>query len=1026
MHLAIEKRLKQAAKWLLVWVGKLPNRAVKFLLFAGLVLLLAMRFATPLITPVAPLGIVSLQLANKLGSARSILQSWTSSMDGNLLCYARWNILIDCLFILCYVTLLCRGCLWSSQFKKLARFRNTGKILAVAQLLTLVLDYAENYFLWQELKVWEQSGYNPSLVFPEVFNLNGIWDNGQGYTWPFGWTYLVCILAVLKFSLIFAALFYIARGFLFSPYYRRFLCQAELTGQIFRLTWPSLLLPLITTWFLLAGGQPAETLRVLAQDISAKPPEVWFNWLRIFCLVGSSFYLAGVAWLCARSQLALKPIFSSCAIAKLWIMLCAVLPLGIMVIALWIAKGPLKDDLGNEYPQAPSVVTGINCILTGYIGLILLTYLSIWFKRQTLSQIQMLDMKQHEAENIKAKNGEAADRQVGGSEANLPSEAEVGETQPVDAQPVDAQPAAQPNEPKQSFKDFTPGWKRSLKLLGLGPFVLLLLCMVITDSQGAIYFGAPAMLIMAFATMIPLLTLFIYWREQTSIPVITILVIIAIVFKGLNLHDNHGIRHSAAPKVQMTKAPIGDEFERWLRGRPEIKKNPQFYKKQPYAVFLVAAPGGATLSGYQTAMALAQLEDRFPGFRHHVFAISGVSGGSVGAATYAGLCDYADRNFANKPVPPNWWCKKTDEILKRDLMAPVIGTWFYGETAQQFIPFPVSLNLPSFDENTWDRALPLEKGLEASWDDALGASDNPFCKELRDLGKDFQNRGIPALFLNTTNVETGQRLALNSIPASEKEFTSRALRTLSDEHPYVSMRLSTAAILSARFPFISPAGSIPDYTEPKPDSSYPQGNYKAIAQVSQKRYVDAGYYDNSGGATLFNILEAIKNRRDCLEPGLRKPDCPKTKSPLPRFRVYVLNAYLSDYEFGAPAQQSKKPPAGFEETGSIISALISTWGARMNASMHPLNLLLKTLDETESEDKKKSDDNKSVKVAPSGIINLKYKTENSHMVVGWLLSQESRRNMQRQACWLIRKSGIGDNLANKEPSKPISLTGNVL
>ena len=56
-----------------------------------------------------------------------------------------------------------------------------------------------------------------------------------------------------------------------------------------------------------------------------------------------------------------------------------------------------------------------------------------------------------------------------------------------------------------------------------------------------------------------------------------------------------------------------------------------------YAVFIVAAEGGGIYAASAAATFLANLEDIESGFAQHIFAISGVSGGSIGAAIFQAL-----------------------------------------------------------------------------------------------------------------------------------------------------------------------------------------------------------------------------------------------------------------------------------------------------------------------------------------------------------------------------------------------------
>jgi hypothetical protein len=97
---------------------------------------------------------------------------------------------------------------------------------------------------------------------------------------------------------------------------------------------------------------------------------------------------------------------------------------------------------------------------------------------------------------------------------------------------------------------------------------------------------------------------------------------------------------------------VAESFAQWLENRPSFKRADSAEGKYP--VFIVAAQGGGQYAAYHTALVLARLYDQCPKLKDHVFAISSVSGGSVGAATISELlrtsgsladsCDGAARN----------------------------------------------------------------------------------------------------------------------------------------------------------------------------------------------------------------------------------------------------------------------------------------------------------------------------------------------------------------------------------------------
>src|SRR6185503_10401622 len=81
----------------------------------------------------------------------------------------------------------------------------------------------------------------------------------------------------------------------------------------------------------------------------------------------------------------------------------------------------------------------------------------------------------------------------------------------------------------------------------------------------------------------------------------------------------------------------------------------------------------------------------------------------------------------------------------------------YLETAQLFLPVAVG---------ALDRARALEIGMERAWAGAI-AGDTMVVRNLFDesfyaVHPDSSHPHIPALFLNTTSVETGERMVVSS------------------------------------------------------------------------------------------------------------------------------------------------------------------------------------------------------------------------------------------------------------------------
>ncbi|MBA3830588.1 MAG: patatin-like phospholipase family protein [Chthoniobacterales bacterium] len=257
------------------------------------------------------------------------------------------------------------------------------------------------------------------------------------------------------------------------------------------------------------------------------------------------------------------------------------------------------------------------------------------------------------------------------------------------------------------------------------------------------------------------------------------------------------------------------------------------YANRPFhPLFIVATEGGGIRAAYWTATVLGKLQDGDPSFADHIFAISGVSGGSVGAAVFDALV--ADG------TKPGEFERRGQEILGVDFLSPAMAAMLYPDFLQRFIPFPV----PYFDRGSW-----LEKSWEKAWRETAakggGKMSNRLAEPFLDLWQKKSVDYVPALFLNGTSVEVGNRLIASNLLIDNNFLDAEdAADKLSPEkqhderrHPQIDVPLSTAAHNSARFTYVSPAGRFDE------DGTH---------------VVDGGYFENSGAATALDILREVE------------------------------------------------------------------------------------------------------------------------------------------------------------------------
>jgi hypothetical protein len=296
---------------------------------------------------------------------------------------------------------------------------------------------------------------------------------------------------------------------------------------------------------------------------------------------------------------------------------------------------------------------------------------------------------------------------------------------------------------------------------------------------------------------------------------------------------------------------------------------------------LVATTGGGIRAAYWTTVALdcafevdartalryrpCFAERRSDDWRrsNSIFALSGISGGSLGLAAYAAYLTEKDGEGQE-----NWMSTR----LEADSLSASIAWWLFVETPQTLLRF----------HNATDRAEVLERGWEKDW---AGAEDE---SEKDGLTQPFlalwrNEPDVPLLLFSGTSVADGCRFnasVLNGNVEPTVITESRQLERCRSLAPFeeaasetrtdpteithnrrsllpatrdlvdflcrgqtgLDVRLSTAALLSGRFPFVSPSGRLARQC----------GQHPPVAYV-----VDGGYLDTSGASSMVEIGEQL-------------------------------------------------------------------------------------------------------------------------------------------------------------------------
>lgn len=355
---------------------------------------------------------------------------------------------------------------------------------------------------------------------------------------------------------------------------------------------------------------------------------------------------------------------------------------------------------------------------------------------------------------------------------------------------------------------------------------------------------------------------------------------------------------ASTPKFQLQ---VTDALDRWAQqqlkdgdGRREIP------------LVFVASAGGGIRAAYWTALVMRCLvvghgqgcpKPVLP--QESIFVASGISGGSLGLAGIHGVPD------------SNEWVK----ALERDFLGPAIA-------ALAFRDLPNSLFRLNIRDA--DRATILER----AWENAASGHGGALDRGLIETAyRDDGSINFPLLILNGTSVTDGCRVAasaldLSTVTYTDSGATSNAADCLALEQKRFSeagvalpalpatrdafdntcsstgdrvphdLRLSTAALVSARFPYVSPSGAL--YSCFGDDRTFD---------------LDGGLIDSSAALPLTMLWPEIVNWLDNQDLGV----CIAPKL------IIMENGYLE--------QTKSEPPARPDELTAPVTASMATQAA---------------------------------------------------------------------------------------------------
>lgn len=343
------------------------------------------------------------------------------------------------------------------------------------------------------------------------------------------------------------------------------------------------------------------------------------------------------------------------------------------------------------------------------------------------------------------------------------------------------------------------------------------------------------------------------------------LALIIVILAGLFVSQNEHLLlkfKAKTPAQSLKRANLDEYFLTWAKDRFE---GPQ----RDSVVYLVTAEGGGSRSGAWTAAVLTQLDSAtHGGFRRQCFAISTVSGGSIGTAATLSLWDHANlfqvpadslyRNIkASKLRDGRNDSKYIETVFRRNYISNALAGIFFYDAWQKM---PIVSSLYPADKSRTDRQLDAEneaicEGLRSAF---KSSEVNPkyflettFLRLYYDQNEreatPRPRTALPLFFPNTTRVEDGRRGVSSPVemgggassrnPRNPFVAAVDVVGMAAQRNPNQAPSLAEATALSQLFPYVNSTVQVDTLTG---------------------TFMDGGAYENMGITTIQEIREGLE------------------------------------------------------------------------------------------------------------------------------------------------------------------------
>jgi hypothetical protein len=432
----------------------------------------------------------------------------------------------------------------------------------------------------------------------------------------------------------------------------------------------------------------------------------------------------------------------------------------------------------------------------------------------------------------------------------------------------------------------------------IGVFTFLILSAAILDPSEFVWrVGREDLVPLLLGGWVPAFGYLALLSHRTGWPITTLAFVILFMVAGLaeRFHDMRTFQsaewralHHAQPGAVGRQTFIGNAIDGWMaaNGCTGVP-----YKCPP--AVLIAAEGGGSRAAFYTGTVLGALldatrasPDEYRDFGNAIFAMSGVSGGALGITlARTALVESRDGLPPCRPGsddaatlthhdPSQSWRGCLQLLASGDYLSPTILGTIFRDTLALVVSGVTGTHVV-------DRAGLLEQAIEEHYN-AVVSGERTHCGDAEDrrglcrpfgyLPSPAPGQWLPLLMLNATSVDSGRQIIASDLylgaespdpahcselfPHSYSIYEVLASGSPGGPHrmpeagcltPGIAeaddLRLSTAVVMSARFPVVSP-----------------KGNIRNRDGIVIEQVVDGSFFDNTGLETLMPLVPILQAR----------------------------------------------------------------------------------------------------------------------------------------------------------------------